>query len=75
MIATSRAPEGEPAAALADTATCPGDVLVVGHQPALSLRRLVHGSVGRYLLGHARCPVVIVPAPDDPARGTRRDLA
>ena len=63
VTVTIRTPEGDPAAVLADIASGPDDVLVVGREPALSLHRLVHGSVARYLSGHARCPVVMVPPP------------
>jgi len=65
VTVTIRTPEADPAAALADFASSPDDTLVIGREPALSLHRLVHGSVGRYLCGHARCPVVLVPASGD----------
>lgn len=55
-------PEGGPAAVLPAIASQPGDVLVLGHDPAHSLKRAVHGSVSRYCRTHARCPVYIVPA-------------
>lgn len=59
---TVMTPEGEPGAALADIATAPGDVIVVGQEPPLTVRRVLHGSVNRYCRKHARCPVVAVPA-------------
>jgi nucleotide-binding universal stress UspA family protein len=59
---TVRTPEGEPGAALAGVATAEGDVIVVGQEPAVTVRRLLHGSVSRYCRRHARCPVVVVPA-------------
>jgi nucleotide-binding universal stress UspA family protein len=62
---TVRTPEGDPAAMLTDIASQPGDVLVVGHDTAPTIRRILHGSVSRYCSGHARCPVVVVPAADD----------
>lgn len=62
---TVRTPEGDPAAMLTDIATQPGDVLVVGHDPAPAIRRILHGSVSRYCSGHARCPVVVVPSAGD----------
>jgi nucleotide-binding universal stress UspA family protein len=67
---TIRTPEGEPGAAVTSIATTEGDVIVVGQAPQLTVRRVLHGSVGRYCRGHARCPVVIVPAaePDADAR-------
>ena len=55
-------PEGDPGAMLATIASGPGDVLVVGHDPAPSMKRAVHGSVSGYCLAHARCPVYVVPA-------------
>lgn len=54
-------PEGEPGAVLSSIASQPGDVLVVGHDPAPSIKRVVHGSVSGYCLAHARCPVYVVP--------------
>ena len=62
---TVQTPEGEPAAMLTDIATQPSDLLVVGHERAPAIRRILHGSVSRYCSGHARCPVVVVPAADD----------
>lgn len=56
-----RTPEGEPAAALTSIAKAEGDVIVVGQAPQMTVRRALHGSVGRYCRAHARCPVVIVP--------------
>jgi nucleotide-binding universal stress UspA family protein len=57
-----RTPEGEPGAALTGIATADGDVIVVGQEPTLTVRRVLHGSVSRYCRTHARCPVVVVPA-------------
>lgn len=59
---TVRTPEGEPGAALTGIATADCDVIVVGQEPALTMRRVLHGSVSRYCRDHARCPVVVVPA-------------
>jgi nucleotide-binding universal stress UspA family protein len=47
-------------------------MLVVGRHGRGALGRLVLGSVGRHLVAHAACPVVVVPpdtnvAPDQPA--------
>jgi nucleotide-binding universal stress UspA family protein len=39
-------------------------MLVVGSREHHPLYRLVHGSVGRYCVSRARCPVVAVPAPE-----------
>jgi nucleotide-binding universal stress UspA family protein len=59
---TIKTPEGEPGAALAGIATAQGDVIVVGQEAPLTVRRVLHGSVSRYCRKHARCPVVAVPA-------------
>jgi hypothetical protein len=59
---TVKTPEGEPGAVLTGIATAEGDVIVVGQEPTLSMRRVLHGSVSRYCRTHARCPVVVVPA-------------
>jgi nucleotide-binding universal stress UspA family protein len=59
---TVRTPEGEPGAVLIGMATADGDVIVVGQEPTLTIRRVLHGSVSRYCRHHARCPVVVVPA-------------
>lgn len=61
-VVTIVTPEGEPGAVLPRIASRPGDVLVVGHDPALTLKRAVHGSVSGYCRAHARCPVYVVPA-------------
>ena len=62
VAVTVKTPEGEPGAALAGIATAEGDVIVVGQEPPLTIRRMLHGSVSRYCRKHARCPVVVVPA-------------
>jgi len=69
ITVTIQTPEGDPAAVLAGIATGSGDMLVLGREPAMSLHRVIHGSVGRYLCGHAVCPVVLVPAGGDRAGG------
>jgi len=56
-------PEADPALALIDIARRPGDVIVVGTRSGHPVRRLIHGSVSRYCSRHARCPVLVVPAP------------
>jgi len=53
-------PEGDPAIVLTDLAVADGDLLVLGDEHRNSLKRIVHGSVGRYCSSHARCPVVVV---------------
>jgi nucleotide-binding universal stress UspA family protein len=62
VAVTVKTPEGEPGAALTRIATAEGDVIVVGQEPSLTVRRVLHGSVGRYCRKQARCPVVVVPA-------------
>lgn len=59
---TLETPEGDPAVVLVGLASEPGDVIVVGTGGRHLLRRLVHGSVGRYCARHARCPVLLVPS-------------
>jgi hypothetical protein len=63
IAVTIRTPEGDPGLVLTRIAQADGDVLVVGTEPGLRARRVVHGSVSRYCSDHARCPVVVVPAP------------
>ncbi len=62
VAVTVKTPEGEPGAVLAGIAIAHGDVIVVGQEPPLTVRRVLHGSVSRYCRKHARCPVVVVPA-------------
>ena len=61
-------PEGDPAVVLTELAVADGDLLVLGDHHAAGVHRIVHGSVGRYCSGHARCPVVIV-APENALTG------
>jgi nucleotide-binding universal stress UspA family protein len=53
-------PECDPALALVGIASHPGDILVVGAHSGYLAKRLVHGSVTRYCMRHAVCPVVVV---------------
>jgi nucleotide-binding universal stress UspA family protein len=55
---------GAPGPALVDIADRPDDLLVVGGGGWGRLACTVHGSVSRYCLAHARCPVLAVPPPD-----------
>lgn len=55
-------PEGDPALALIRLADGPGDVIVVGAGCGQLVRHLIHGSVSRYCVRHAACPVLTVPA-------------
>ena len=44
------------------------DVLVIGTGRRSTVSRLWHGTVSRYCLAHARCPVIAIPPPSlDPA--------
>lgn len=49
---------------LVELADRPGDLLVVGCGRGNWLTSGVHGSVTRYCLAHARCPVLAVPPPE-----------
>ena len=60
-------------AALSKNANDPRDLIVVGNDGRSMLRAIWSGSVARYLLGHARCQVLVVPAPEM-HRATRRSL-
>jgi nucleotide-binding universal stress UspA family protein len=52
---------GEPGPVLVDVASQPDDLLVIGTGRRGRLRRLWHGSVARYCLAHAGCPVLAIP--------------
>lgn len=54
---------GEPGRVLVSFASQAGDLLVVGTGRHGGLSRLLHGSVSRYCMAHARCPVLAVPPP------------
>lgn len=63
-----------PGRALVDYASRDADVLFVGTSQRNWLRRAFRGSVARYCVAHAHCPVVAVP-PDTFARvASSRDL-
>jgi nucleotide-binding universal stress UspA family protein len=53
-----------PGPLLVDLADQPDDLLVVGCGGRSGLSCVVHGSVTRYCLAHARCPVLAVPPPE-----------
>jgi nucleotide-binding universal stress UspA family protein len=61
VAVTVKTPEGEPGAALTGIAA-EGDVIIVGQELPVTVRRVLHGSVSGYCRKHARCPVVVVPA-------------
>ena len=54
----------EPGPALVAMADRAGDLLVVASGGRGQLGRAIHGSVVRYCLAHARCPVLAVLPPD-----------
>jgi nucleotide-binding universal stress UspA family protein len=55
---------GAPGPALVGLADRQDDLLVVGGGGWGRLACTIHGSVGRYCLAHACCPVLVVPPPD-----------
>ena len=57
----ARVERGDAGPVLVDVADQPGDVLVVGTGRRRPVSRMLRRSVGRYLLAHARCPVLAVP--------------
>jgi len=63
--------DGEPGAALTAHADRDDDLLVVGVGRRGLVRRLLSGSVARYCLSHAACPVLAVP-PDQFAISARK---
>jgi len=52
---------GDTGQVLVEIADRPDDLLVIGTGRRGLMSRLVHRSVGRYLLAHAKCPVLAVP--------------
>jgi nucleotide-binding universal stress UspA family protein len=52
---------GETGPVLVDTADHPDDLLIIGTGRRAGLGRVLHRSVSRYCLAHARCPVLAVP--------------
>ena len=52
---------GEAGPVLVDVASEPEDLLVIGTGRRAVLRRMFRGSVGRYCLAHAKCPVLAIP--------------
>jgi nucleotide-binding universal stress UspA family protein len=57
------APEGTVARCLVELADRDTDLLVVGECQRTGLRRLRSGSVARFCVRHAGCPVLVVPPP------------
>ena len=63
--------QGTPGWTLVRAASRADDVLVIGMGRQGGASRLWHGTVSRYCLAHATCPVVAVPAPElETASGT-----
>ena len=56
-----RVARGDTGPVLADIADQPGDLLVIGTGRRSPIGRALRRSAGRYLLAHARCPVLAVP--------------
>ena len=52
---------GDPADGLAEVATSPGTLLVVGSRGYGPLRRVLLGSVSTQLVRSAACPLVVTP--------------
>jgi nucleotide-binding universal stress UspA family protein len=61
MPVQTRVERGDAGPVLADVADEPGDLLVIGTGRRRRAARVLRRSVGRYLLVHARCPVLAVP--------------
>jgi nucleotide-binding universal stress UspA family protein len=59
--------------ALARHASDPRDLIVIGNDGKGMIRAVWSGSVARHLLKHARCQVLVVPAPEM-HRATQRSL-
>jgi nucleotide-binding universal stress UspA family protein len=57
----ARVERGDAGPVLVDIADQPGDLLVIGTGRRNPIGRVLHRSVGRYCLAHARCPVLAVP--------------
>lgn len=57
----ARVERGETGSVLVDVADKPDDLLVIGTGRRSFISRTFRGSVGRYCLAHAKCPVLVVP--------------
>jgi nucleotide-binding universal stress UspA family protein len=65
---------GETGRVLVDTASQPGDLLIVGTGRRAGLSRTLHRSVSRYVMARAKCPVLAIPPSalmDEMSRGLR----
>jgi nucleotide-binding universal stress UspA family protein len=52
---------GETGPVLVDTADQPDDLLIIGTGRRAGLTRVLHRSVSRYCMAHAKCPVLAIP--------------
>jgi nucleotide-binding universal stress UspA family protein len=52
---------GETGPVLVDTADQPDDLLIIGTGRRAGLARVLHRSVSRYCMAHAKCPVLAIP--------------
>ena len=69
-----RIEDGDTAPVLVAIASRPGDLLIIGTGRRAGPGRLLRGSVGRYCLAYAKCPVLAVPPSalmDEVGRGFR----
>ena len=57
----ARVERGDAGQVLVDVADQPGDLLVIGTGRRALVGRALRKSAGRYLLAHAKCPVLAVP--------------
>ncbi|HYZ57196.1 MAG TPA: universal stress protein [Streptosporangiaceae bacterium] len=55
--------QGNAGPILVGVASQAGDTLVIGTGRRGAVSRLWHGTVSRYCLAHARCPVIAIPPP------------
>jgi len=56
-----QAVRGETGPVLVDAASQPDDLLIIGTGRRVGIGRVLHRSVSRYCLAHARCPVLAIP--------------
>jgi nucleotide-binding universal stress UspA family protein len=49
------------------------DLLIVGSRGYGPVRRLIHGSVSRYLVRHAPCPLLVLPRTQSTTEGIDRE--
>jgi len=61
LTVESQVARGETGPVLVDAASHPDDLLIIGTGRRAGIGRVLHRSVSRYCLAHARCPVLAVP--------------